>query len=71
MQHHTSKREVLRERAKHAALWLLGNGHNGHADITIDDVARWWMAASDADRAALVKSIGVGSAWKAIEANLA
>lgn len=47
-----------------------GNGHNGHAATTIDDVARWWLGASDADRAALVKSIGVGSAWRAIKTNL-
>ena len=49
----------------------LKNG-NGHAPmpLTVDDVYRWWLAASDADRAAFVRAIGVGSAWRAIEANL-
>src|SRR5262245_57388398 len=52
---------------------LNGNGNgNGHAPVslTVDDVARWWLAASDADRAALVKLTGVGSVWNAIAANL-
>jgi hypothetical protein len=48
---------------------LNGNGC-GHTPITIGDVARWWLRASDAERGALVKSIGVGSTWRAIEANL-
>jgi hypothetical protein len=48
-----------------------GNG-NGHAPapLTIDDVARWWLSGSDADRAALVKLLGVGNVWRAIESNL-
>jgi len=33
-------------------------------------VTRWWLGVSDADRAALVKSICVGSTWRAIKANL-
>jgi hypothetical protein len=50
-----------------------GNGNgNGHAwaPLSIDDVTRWWAAATDADRATFVRSVGVGSAWRAIEANL-
>jgi hypothetical protein len=46
-----------------------GNGHTP-APLTIDDISRWWFAVTDADRAALMKSIGVGSAWRAIKANL-
>jgi hypothetical protein len=51
-----------------------GHGHNGHAPtpapLTVGDISRWWFATTDADRAALMKSIGVGSAWRAIKANL-
>jgi hypothetical protein len=46
-----------------------GNGH-APAPLTVDAVCRWWLAASDSDRAALVKAVGVGSAWRAIESNL-
>jgi hypothetical protein len=48
---------------------LNGNGH-APALLTVDDAVRWWLAVSDSDRAALVKAIGVGSAWRAIELNL-
>ena len=55
-----------------AAKALNGNGNgNGHASLpTFDDAARWWMTTSDADRAALVKLVGVGNVWRAIESNL-
>jgi hypothetical protein len=46
-----------------------GNG-NGHVPASLKDLVRWWAAATDADRAAFVGSIGVGAAWRAIEANL-
>jgi hypothetical protein len=51
---------------------LNGNGSNGHtpAPPSLDGVVRWWAAATDADRAQFVRSVGVGSAWRAIEANL-
>jgi hypothetical protein len=52
---------------------LNGNGHNGHTPapvVDLDSVVGWWLRATDAERAALVKAIGVGSAWRAIEANI-
>jgi hypothetical protein len=51
------------------AITQLQNGNGNHA-LTIDNVVRWWAAASDADRAAFVRTVGVGSAWRAIESNL-
>ena len=55
-----------------AAKGLNGNGHNGHAPVplTVDDVARWWLAASDADRATFTRTVGVGAVWDALVANL-
>jgi hypothetical protein len=47
-----------------------GNGH-APAPPSLDEVVRWWAATTDEDRAAFVRSVGVGSAWRAIEANLA
>jgi hypothetical protein len=90
-----------RERAEHAARWLLafsgakpstqfacrvfgtnrpavrkateelqnGNGH-APAPPSLDEVVRWWAAATDADRAAFVRCVGVGAVWRATEVNL-
>jgi hypothetical protein len=41
------------------------------AATTVADVAAWWSAASDAERIAFVREVGVGSPWDAIAANLA
>jgi hypothetical protein len=46
-----------------------GNGH-APAPPSLDEVTRWWASATDTDRAVFVRSVGVGSAWRAIEANL-
>jgi len=50
-----------------------GNGNgNGHTSAlpTFDDAADWWTTASDVERAALVKLVGISSVWRAIESNL-
>jgi hypothetical protein len=52
-----------------AAKGLNGNGH-ASALPTFDDAVWWWTTASDTDRAALVKLVGVGNVWRAIKANL-
>ena len=61
---------VAPERIRKAAQEL-SNGHNGRVEVlTIDAVVSWWARASDAERAALVRRVGVIPAWRAIEANL-
>jgi hypothetical protein len=52
----------------------LANGHNGNGDpvpvIELEYVVAWWSTATDAQRATFVRTVGVGSAWNAIVANL-
>jgi hypothetical protein len=45
-----------------------GNG-NGHGR-TFNEVVYWWQMVSDAERSEFVRIVGVGSVWRAIEANL-
>jgi hypothetical protein len=37
---------------------------------SLTDVVAWWLTASEAERAAVVGIVGIGSAWDAIEAHL-
>jgi hypothetical protein len=37
---------------------------------TLADVTAWWLTASETEHAAVVGSVGVASAWDAIEAHL-
>jgi hypothetical protein len=43
---------------------------NGHTRPSLDEITRWWHAASDAERAAFVHDAGVGAVWNAIVPNL-
>jgi len=49
------------------------NGSNGHAPPpppTVDTVARWWFAATDADRVAFIHAVGIEAVWCALIADL-
>src|SRR5262245_11621537 len=43
---------------------------NGHTRPSLEDVTRWWFAASDAERATFTRTVGVGAVWDALVANL-